>query len=96
MSIYIYNLVMEASVLRLVRIVKLAVTKLLIKQYALLADVVFKCTQTYHCIKQILNVMSIFLVVQLLNLVATKLVIEQSSPFPHVSSECTQIFHCIK
>ena len=40
MSIYIYNLVMEASVLRLVRIVKLAVTKLLIEQYALLADVV--------------------------------------------------------
>ena len=40
MSIYIYNLVMEASVLRLVRIVKLAVTKLVIEQYTLLADVV--------------------------------------------------------
>ena len=40
MSIYIDNLVMEPCVLSLVRIVKLAVTKLVIKQYALLADVV--------------------------------------------------------
>ena len=31
------------------------------------ADVVCECTQTYHCIKQIFNVMSIFLVVQLVN-----------------------------
>ena len=31
------------------------------------ADVACECTQTYRCIKQILNVMSIFLVVQLVN-----------------------------
>ena len=31
------------------------------------ADVACECTQTDHCIKQILNVMSIFLVVQLVN-----------------------------
>ena len=31
------------------------------------ADVACECTQTYSCIKQILNVMSIFLVVQLVN-----------------------------
>ena len=30
-------------------------------------DVACECTQTYRCIKQILNVMSIFLVVQLVN-----------------------------
>ena len=33
-----------------------------------IADVACECKQTYHCIKQILNVMSIVLLVQLANL----------------------------
>ena len=40
---------------------------LVMEQIGLCADVACKCTQTYHCIKQILNVTSIFLVLQLVN-----------------------------
>ena len=72
------------------------------------ADVVCECTQTYHCIKQILDVMNIVLLLHAnfrcdeyifsgttFKLVATKLAIEQSRPVSHVAAECPQIFYSI-